>query len=259
MHYIAEQWRDILVFNQLDDHQKIWDLKAEWFEEPNYRRGGWSGVSRIELKLPSGGVVGAFLKRQENHVSRSFRHPIKGFPTFRREFENIQAFNRNDIAALDLLYFEEWQEKGAQRAVILTKELEGYFPLSSDVFQPGGKFVSTRTQKTKLFEQLAALMQTMHRHHFQHNCFYLKHVFARPLENDDVDLRVIDLEKVKKRLLKKRVIFRDLYTLYRHAENWSLSDKVRFYRLYQNEKKLSAQSKKLWREIALRINQKAKK
>lgn len=55
-HYIAEEWRDILVFNDLDSYEKVWALDAEWFEEPNYGRGGWSGVSRIELKLPLGWV-----------------------------------------------------------------------------------------------------------------------------------------------------------------------------------------------------------
>lgn len=257
MHYIAEQWRDILVFNDLGTRQKIWDLKAEWFEEPNQRRGGWSGVSRIELKLPDGGKVGVFLKRQEDHVSRSFRHPIKGFLTFFREFENIQAFQENNIPSLDLLCFEGWKEKGHQRAVLLTKELDDYFPLSSDEFQPGGVFASSRAQKIKLFKALANLMQTMHKHNFQHNCFYLKHVFAKPLGDGEIELCVIDLEKVKKRLIKQRAIFRDLYTLYRHAENWSLRDKVMFFKYYQNEKKLSLDSKKLWKKIAQRIQNKS--
>ena len=75
--YKSEQWQEILAFNDLDTYEKIWALKAEWFEEPNERRGGWSGVSRIELKLPSGGCVGAFLKRQENHVTSSISHHKK--------------------------------------------------------------------------------------------------------------------------------------------------------------------------------------
>ena len=37
-HYIAEKWRDILVFNDLDSYEKVWALKADWFEEPNYRQ-----------------------------------------------------------------------------------------------------------------------------------------------------------------------------------------------------------------------------
>jgi len=259
MHYISEKWRDILTFNNLDTHQKIWALEAEWFEEPNHRRGGWSGVSRIELQLPEGGSMGVFMKRQEDHVTRSLTHPFKGFSTFFREFQQIRAFNENSIPSLDLLYFENWQEEGHQRAVILTKELTGYYPLSSGQFQPGGEFVSSKEKKLKLFNKLALLMQAMHVKNFQHNCFYLKHIFAQPLDNGDVDLAVIDLEKVKKRYIKQKAIFRDLYTLNRHAGNWSIKDRVRFYQCYQNEKKLSKQSKKLWRAIAQRIEEKRKK
>ncbi len=256
-HYIAEKWQDILVFNNLDTSQKIWALKAEWFEEPNYRRGGWSGVSRIELKLPEGGSMFFYLKRQEDHVSRSLRHPIKGISTFLREFNNIEAFNRHSIPSLEVLFFEAWEENGHQRAVILTKELEGYYPLSSDQFQPGGEFVATLVQRGKLFSKLAWLMQKMHANNFQHNCFYLKHIFAKPMDDGELELAVIDLEKVKQRFSKKQAVFRDLYTLNRHAKNWALKDKVRFYQDYQNERKLSPQSKKLWFDIASRIKRKS--
>jgi len=258
MHYISEKWRDILVFNQLDTHEKIWELEAEWFEEPNHRRGGWSGVSRIELNLPQGGKVGVFLKRQENHVSKSWRHPVRGFSTFVREYEHIKAFQENSIPSLDLVFFEEWKDDGDLRAIIMTEELADYIPLSSDEYQPGGIFVSTKTQRVNFFKRLASLMQVMHDNGYQHNCFYLKHVFARPLQDGDVELRVIDLEKVKKPLVKRRATFRDLYTLSRHSDRWGIKDKIRFYRQYHEEEKLSKKSKKLWFEIADKIARKSK-
>ena len=258
MHYISEKWRDILVFNHLDTYEKIWDLEAEWFEEPNHRRGGWSGVSRIELNLPLGGKVGVFLKRQENHVSKSLRHPISGFSTFVREYEHINAFHDNGIPSLDLVFFEDWKDDGQRRAIVMTEELAGYIPLSSDEYQPGGIFVSTKTQKANLFKKLASLMQVMHKNGFQHNCFYLKHIFARPLQGGDVELRVIDLEKVKKPLVKNRARFRDLYTLFRHSDRWGVKDKIRFYKQYQQEEKLSKKSKKLWLKIADKIARKSK-
>ena len=257
-HYIAEKWRDILIFNQLDTREKIWSLEAEWFEEPNQRRGGWSGVSRIELNLPLGGKVGVFLKRQENHVSKSLLHPISGFSTFVREFEQIKAFHEHYIPSLDLIFFEEWKDGRDQRAVLMTEELADYIPLSSDEYQPKGVFASTKKQKAVLFKKLAELMRAMHKNGFQHNCFYPKHIFAKQLGNDDIDLRVIDLEKVKTPLIKNQAAFRDLYTLYRHSENWGVKDKVRFYKQYQSEKKLSDSSKKLWVNIANKITRKSK-
>ena len=58
--FVNERWRSILAYNKLSDFDALWKLEAEWFEPPNQRRGGWSGVSRCELMLSEGGVV-AFL------------------------------------------------------------------------------------------------------------------------------------------------------------------------------------------------------
>jgi hypothetical protein len=256
--WCSEKWRDILVLNNLDDHKKIWALQAEWFEEPNRRRGGWSGVSRIELNLPDGNKVGVFLKRQEDHVSRTLRHPIKGLPTFAREFEKIRSFEKNHIPSLELIAFEQWEEEGHQCAILMTKELEGYSPLTSEEYQPSGFFVSTMKQKDRLFKKLASLMRTMHKSKLQHNCFYLKHIFAKPLANGEIDLRVIDLEKAKEVFFKERAEFRDLCTLHRHAEQWGAKDQLRFFHIYREEKKLTSQSKKLLRKIIAKVKRKSK-
>jgi len=255
-HYIAEKWRDILVFNDLDTHEKIWALEAEWFEEPNQRRGGWSGVSRIELKLPLGGMVGVFLKRQEDHVTRTFSHPFKGMATFAREYEIITAFQRHQIPSLDLVFFEQWKEGGHQRAVILTEELAGYVELSSVEYQQGGSVYSNEESKKALFKQLAVLMQKMHQHNFQHNCFYPKHVFVKQLSNTEFDLRVIDLEKVKKPVCRKMARFRDLLTLLRHSHGWTNDDKLAFFKVYCGEEELSRGSQRLWNKLMAKIKQK---
>lgn len=55
--YINERWRSILAHNGLSDFDALWKLQAEWFEEPNFRRGGWSGVSRCGIESSRGRVV----------------------------------------------------------------------------------------------------------------------------------------------------------------------------------------------------------
>ncbi|MEO1889227.1 MAG: lipopolysaccharide kinase InaA family protein [Cycloclasticus sp.] len=249
MHYISEKWRDILVFNDLDTYEKIWALKADWFEEPNYCRGGWSGVSRIELKLPLGGKAGVFLKRQEDHVTRSISHPIKGIPTFCREFEIIQSFENHSIPSLDLVCFDQWKADGHRRACIITEELSGYTPLSSEKYSVGGSFLPNDEQKAVLFSKIIELMHMMHQHYYQHGCFYPKHVFIKRLPKGGFDVRVIDLEKVKKVFCRKRAVFRDLDTLLRHANGWGDGDKLVFFKMYQQEDVLSRRSKKLWNRL----------
>jgi hypothetical protein len=249
MHYISEKWRDILIFNGLDSHEKIWSLKADWFEEPNHRRGGWSGVSRIELKLPLGGKAGVFLKRQEDHMTRSIAHPVKGILTFSREFDMIQMFQQHTIPTLEVVAFDHWKEAGKRRGCIMTEELLGYIPLSSAEYGTDGKFIKDVDQKLHLFKKLAALMHAMHQRHFQHGCFYPKHVFAKQLPGGETDLRVIDLERVRQPFFKGHAVFRDLDTWLRHADNWSHADKLAFFKIYQGEDELSARSRRLWNKL----------
>jgi len=231
-HYIAEKWQDILVFNDLDSPGKVWALQADWFEKPNRRRGGWGGVSRIEIKLPLVGKVGMFLKRQEDHITQTVSHPIKGFSTFARKFDVIRKFQQYGIPTLDVVFFEEWKESGHQRAFIMTEELVGYIPLSSDAYKMGAKLLSTDKQKIDLFKKLSLLMH-------QHNCFYPKHVFAKQLPEGGVDLRVIDLEKAKKLFTKNNAVYRDLDTFLRHSNGWSHDDKLEFFKVHQVENELS--------------------
>ncbi len=80
--FVGSGWKKILELNELESFDSIWELDAAWFEEPNKRRGGWSGVSRISLKTEEGGSVGVFLKRQENHNTKTLAKPVNGEPTF---------------------------------------------------------------------------------------------------------------------------------------------------------------------------------
>ncbi|MBV1899057.1 MULTISPECIES: lipopolysaccharide kinase InaA family protein [Cycloclasticus] len=247
--YINTAWQAILAFNKLETFEQLWALDAPWFEEKNQRRGGWSGVSRIDLLLPEGGSVGVFLKRQENHRKRSLAYPLSGRATFAVEFENIQRFEQLGINTLEPIFFSDNRQQGKLQAILMTRELTGFKPLSSDDFHLGGRYVDTTEKKLSLFKLLAGLMHQMHDKNIKHDCFYLKHVFARPVEKADMELKIIDLEKAKKVLFRKNATFRDVYSLLRHAQEWTDEDKLTFFKIYQGEEVLSATSRKLWRKI----------
>ena len=103
--YVAPEWRTVLMQNRLTDFDAWWSWPEEWFETPNRRRGGWSGVSRCTLCLPEGDAVNLFLKRQENHTCRSLRHPLRGVPTLERELANIRRCRRaGELAARPVFY-----------------------------------------------------------------------------------------------------------------------------------------------------------
>jgi len=257
--FLGEGWREILQQNGLDSFDALWDLEVEWFEEPNIRRGGWSGVARIMLKTPDGGEVGIFLKRQQNHMCNSLRHPIRGILTFAREFKNIRRFQQIGVPALEPVFFGQRQVDGDFRGILLTHELEGFKPMDAPQFLPGkeGLLASIKARRA-LFERLADLLRKLHQEGIQHSCLYFKHIFVKPLAESEFEVRLIDLEKARHQPMKKRAAFRDLYTLSRHAGAWPLTDFMRFFLIYRQEQHLSPESKKLWRAIAEKHQEKDK-
>ena len=52
--YSANDWPSTAAANGLDSFESIWALDIGWFEEPNVRRGGWSGVSRYDVTSDDG-------------------------------------------------------------------------------------------------------------------------------------------------------------------------------------------------------------
>ena len=248
--HFPDHWRAILRHNNLDSFESLWDLQVDWFEPPNQRRGGWSGVSRCDLELPEGGKIGVFLKRQENHITRTLLHPF-GMPTFVREIQNILLFKKASIPALEPVYFAVRKVDGDLRAILCSEALDGYEPLENLVNHWSTEGWPDRKNRQRLMEAVASVMSRMHDHKIQHNCFYPKHIFVRFTETS-IDIRIIDLEKAKVRILRRYATFRDLYTLNRQSKAWTRTDRLRFFLIYLGRKHLDHDAKELWRKIAHR-------
>lgn len=250
--YINERWRPILAHNGLSGFDALWALKAEWFEEPNHRRGGWSGVSRCELKLPEGGTCAIFLKRQENHKARVWSHPVFGAPTFLREFQHIMRYRANGVATLEPVYFGMRKVGKDDRAILITEELTGFVSMEDRVQRWLKEGAPPRAVRLKILKAVAGLLRGMHAHGIQHNCFFPKHVFTRTNADGSVEARVIDLEKSRWRPSKTVCARRDLYTLNHHSYCWSRSDRLWFFKEYLQVKELTPFAKWLWRHIEVR-------
>jgi len=247
--YTAAEWQRIFEFNGLRSFDDFWKLEAKWFEEPNQRRGGWSGVARCELKLPEGGTARVFLKRQENHTSRTWTHPIRGLSTFVREFQQILRYREHHIPSLTPLYFACRRQEGNLRAVLLTEELAGFRSL--DEISRDWKMLP-RANRRAIITAVAQLLRQIHSHGLTHNCFYPKHVFLRLDAPDRVEVRVIDLEKTKWQPFGFDRNFRDMRRLNGPGCPWSRADRVRFFREYLGIRKLTRDAKQKWRRIGRR-------
>ena len=257
MDYFDKNWQTTLKRNHLAHFDALWILNADWFEEPNIRRGGWSGVVKVPLQQADDDPVFIFIKRQENHLSRTWRHPISGIATFEKEYENIQRFHRCKIPTLELVYFGTRSYNGNRQAIIATKDLADYYPLDKLLPSSGLGIVESGQSRQALLKSTAKVLSQMHQHHLQHNSLYPKHIFAKPV-GDSWDIKIIDLEKAKRRFFKSTAILRDLGTLRRHTLNWTTKEQLTFFKAYVDEFKLSSKSKKLWYQIRERTLKKSK-
>ena len=260
--YLDAQWRPILEYNGLASFDALWQLDVPWFEPPNERRGGWSGVARVELKCPDGSRVGVFLKRQENHNTPTWLHPWRGAPTFRREFKRIRLYQRCEVPSLEPVFFAMRSCGKDDRAILMTAELDGFVSLDQlnedlrmhgQSAHAGGIGLSDRRA---VIMAVARLVRRMHAQRLRHGCLFGKHVFVRKTDAGQIEARVIDLEKTHRPLAGYFCAEHDLYSLERGTYGWRLSDKVFFLREYLQLPRLSAYAKRLWRAVSKRAAKK---
>jgi len=231
--YFNRDWKEWLQQHELNSFETLWSRDDDWFEAPNEGRGGWSGVCRLEI---DGRAL--FLKKQENHLSRSLAHPI-GIPTFQREYENIRRFDSFGIPCLTVVYF------GCigKRSILITEALDDYQPLDKITAHFHEYGFPPLAKRRQLLESMALLLRRTHDAGLMHNCCYSKHIFIKGhIEGDkfiseDYHSRFIDLEKVKRATQAKRQ--RDLETLNRRTPHWSRSDRLRFLLSYLGKKRCS--------------------
>jgi hypothetical protein len=250
--FISPTFSNLLANNKLDTFEKVWDYQVNWFEEPNERRGGWSGVGRIMLKdVESGNEIGAFLKKQNNHCRTSFLHPIKGVPTFQREFEMMHYLAAKQVLAPEVLFFAR-NPAGNLETTLMTKELTGFMPLedlTEQIFQT--KPLTLREQNI-VIKAVAKFARRLHDVNIQHRSFYPKHIFIKTANEHIPKVAVIDLEKSRVNRIPFLRSVIDLSVLNKHAKYWSKSRRMRFYLEYLGLNHLTPYAKWLCRLIIKR-------
>ena len=252
--FFSPKHQDTLLLNQLNNFDAIWDVKVDWFEDPNERRGGWSGVGKLQLSTSCDEILYVFLKRQENHERRTLRHPIKGEPTFSCEFQMIQYLTKHSVPTLKLVAFGQRELNSKLQAFLMTEELVGLVPLEQATVQLFTTSRPTLSVQRAMVKQVACTVRLLHKAGVQHRSLYPKHLFVDLLGVRDTV--VIDLEKSRIKLLPFMRSLYDLSTLNRHAAYWSKSTRLYFYKQYLGVAKLNLWQKFLLKMIANRSSRK---
>lgn len=252
--YIAPEHQPLLALHGVDYFEAMWDMSVDWFEEPNQRRGGWSGVGRVQLKNQAGEIAVFFVKKQQNHGRKSWLHPFSGEPTFRREFERLQFLQRHAFKAPQVVFYAETSVKGNQRAILVTQALAGY--VAADTFNDNWQQNTPRVEKLSVIAKIATEIKRFHDFGLVHRALYPKHIFVKcPQLTHDVaetEIALIDLEKARFQLgSTSRAVF-DLAALCRHSEGVSRTQKMHFLLNYLHAPKLNHSAKRLCRQILKR-------
>ena len=247
--FIAPEREQLLKLNHLARFDEVWRRQAEWFEEPNARRGGWSGVCRLGLDLPEGGQLGVFLKRQQNHQRRTFEHPFTGEPTFSCEFNMMRYLRQYGVPVLTPVFFGSETVDGNPRAILMTEELVNFQPLETLTEAMFADKRPSLAEQRLIIRGVAATVRQLHAARIQHRSLYPKHLFVRLREQNDPEVVIIDLEKSRMKFFSAMRTVYDLATLNRHAKYWSKTNRLYFFKQYLDIKKLTPWTKLICRCI----------
>lgn len=212
--FIAAHDRTLLERHGLASFDTLWALQLQAVDEPNTERGGWSSVYRLELDSAA-----YYLKRQSNYLTRSLLRPF-GEPTFAREFRNIQRYSMLGIPALQAAFFAQRRFSGEQRAVLLTRALDGWQDLEHWLMQWSAL---DEVQRSGILRACGELARCLHQAGQMHGCFYPKHIFLREGATG-FQAQLIDLEKTRPLLFGRRDRVKDLEPLLRRAGVWEAGD-----------------------------------
>tara|TARA_Y100000758_G_scaffold25938_1_gene17458 strand:+ start:668 stop:1441 length:774 start_codon:yes stop_codon:yes gene_type:complete len=236
--FIAVNAHEVLQRHGLDSLDALLSLQLDAVDAPNTGRGGWSSVHRLELEDANGTPQRFYLKRQENHCTRTLSRPL-GEPTFAREFRAIQRYAREGIPALEAAFFAERRVEGRAQAVLMTRALDEYAPLD-EWFERWGRLAAVDIRM--LIRSAAALVRALHNANLIHNSLYPKHLFLK-LHTDGAGARLIDLETTRRALFGQRDYIRDLETLHRRSAEPSRSQRLRFILAYLGKARVDAEAR----------------
>ena len=190
--------------------ERWWRMEGEWVEEQNQRRGGESGVKLLPPLQP--GQPSLYSKRQIGHVFRTLRHPF-GLPTALREEQALIACEQLGVTVPKRIFCAARKQHGQWQALLITEELSGFVCLDEWYAEYVPKL--TANSRNAVLRRLALILNRLHSGRRQHGCLYSKHIYIN-VTSKKPEVALLDLEKSRLRLLRRKAMGHDLSQLQRH-------------------------------------------
>ncbi len=246
------QAESILARTPTDDpFTRYWEHPSDFIEPKNSRRGGWSGVSRIEMPGRDRQPVEAFLKRQENHTYRAPHTLFRKTATLRREFENLRVLGDLGFRVPRPLFFGQRTRAGNLQAVLILQSMNGFQSLRDFLKLCQSPSSPERSRQQRTLARVAAEVAKLHALGWIHRCLYGKHIFVST-DPDSTEVAFIDLETARRvSPLTRRHRLKELGPLYRRcAPLLSQQDCLRFLYAYTGQDRPCPRTRELAAQIA---------
>lgn len=224
--YVSPEWKFLFTEDSQLEFSRLWAIEANLVNELNKRGDGWSSVVKIVSEKNSGNSCSLYLKRQRNYFSKTWRHPLRGISTFQREYSNFLKCKQYQIPVVSIVAFAIHKQAKNTDSILITLGLEGYCSLLEWQSK-----IPELQNKYQFIDKLAEAIAKVHNAGYQYNCLYPWHIYIKETDGF-VDVRLIDLEKMKKNILRHRRVINDLEALFRHSKHWTLRDYLHFLKSY---------------------------
>ncbi len=192
--FISPHYSDLLGRHGLNTFAGFWDLPRQWVEDSNVRRNGWSGVIHHTVVDGERHHFSMFVKLQENHSYRSPTHWLQWRPTFYRCLLNIRRLERIGVPTAEPMFYAERRDRDKLQAVLVTAALDGFRELNS-IFEDSS--LSSMVRRA-ILHRIADVVWLLHCHRLQHNALSGKHLMIKLKNEDAFDMRILDLEKMRR-------------------------------------------------------------
>lgn len=249
--FIHKDYVQCLAANRLNTFDLVWAYQHEWFEEPNSRRGGWSGVCRLQLSTGEE-TFNVFLKRQEDHQHRTLWHPFAGEPTFACEFRMLMYLQKRGVPAQVPVFFGQRIVDGHVRAILMTEELVGFKSLQDIINDLSSEKKASVSVQHQILRGAAEAVRRLHAARILHRSLYPKHLFVRWPSESVPEVVVIDLERSRFKWFSAIRTVYDLATLNRRVAYLRQPARMFFFLQYLGVPRLNWWHKFLCRLIIMR-------
>ena len=249
--WVSKAHAPMLRAANLLDIEPLSQRTFDWFEEPNIRRGGWSGVSRIVLNPDAAAQEqkATFLKAQMNHFYGGLARLSRKRLTFEREFNALQALGATTKAVPNVLFFAKWRRGTDTGALLAIEALDDSLQLKDWLRGKTQREPPDESTLCRVLTAIARASRNINDAGWIHMGYSAKHFFVQEEPDGSFRSRVVDLEKSVRHPQARHRTKKDCSHFFRHTPNLGEEQKLHYLRAYFGTETFTSSQLRLIRKM----------